>query len=242
MNPFLGSDGGFLLVHKPVGWSSFDLVKKVKKSLLKTFCLLHGTTFRKNIKVGHAGTLDPLAEGLMLICYGCQTKYIHQWMVADKTYEGIFEVGKTTPSFDMEHEPDGFYPVDHISEELVRQTAARFIGEQLQKPPLFSALKTSGKRAYELARQGKDHELSPRPIVIHSFEILGFHLPEIHFRIRCSKGTYVRALARDFGAALESGAYLKYLCRTAIGPFQLMDAWKVRELDEKILNSFEKTP
>jgi tRNA pseudouridine55 synthase len=224
MNPLLNihPEGGLLLIYKPAGWTSFQLVKKIK------FYLKRNASFfgikNKNIKVGHAGTLDPLAEGLMIICYGNFTKKIQAYTLADKKYEGIFVLGESTPCHDLELPPDQKFSIEHITPELIRKTAASMTGEQMQTPPLFSAVKLSGKRAYEYARSGEKKELVPRKIFIHSIEILEINMPEVHFRIRCSKGTYIRSLARDFGQALQSGAYLKKLVRTSIGDFHMKDA------------------
>lgn len=224
----INSEGGLLLVYKPVGWTSFQLVKNIKLYLKR-----HAISFgKKNIKVGHAGTLDPLAEGLMIVCYGSFTKKIQTYTLANKTYEGIFVLGESTPCHDLELPPDQKFPIEHITPELIYRTASSMIGEQLQTPPLFSAVKISGKRAYEYARSGHQKELIPRKIVIHDFEILKINMPEVHFRVCCSKGTYIRALARDFGKALQSGAYLKKLVRTAIGNFHVKDALNAEVFSE----------
>lgn len=215
-------EGGVLLIYKPYGWTSFQLVKKIKFYLKRNAS--HFGIKNKNVKVGHAGTLDPLAEGLMIICYGKFTKNIQAFTMADKTYEGIFVIGESTPCHDMELPPDQKFPIDHVTPDMIYKTATSMIGEQIQIPPLFSAVKLSGKRAYEYARSGEQKTLPARKIVIHSFEILKIDLPEIHFRIRCSKGTYIRAIARDFGQNLQSGAYLKKLVRTSIGDFNVQDA------------------
>jgi tRNA pseudouridine55 synthase len=232
MKPLLNihPEGGLLLIYKPAGWTSFQIVKKIK------FYLKRNASFfgikNKNFKVGHAGTLDPLAEGLMIVCYGNFTKKIQSYTMADKTYEGIFVLGESTPCHDLEIPPDQKFPVEHITPELIRKTAASMTGEQMQTPPLFSAIKLSGKRAYEFARVGEKKELSPRKIHIHSFEILEINMPEVHFRVRCSKGTYIRSLARDFGQALQSGAYLKKLVRTAIGDFDVKNALCINDFSD----------
>lgn len=236
----ISPEGGLLLVYKPLGWTSFQLVKKIKFYLKKNTSSI-GINI-KNIKVGHAGTLDPLAEGLMIVCYGSFTKNIQTLTLADKTYEGIFVLGESTPCHDLELPPDQKFPIEHITPEFIRKTADSMIGSQMQTPPLFSAVKLSGKRAYEYARSGEKKELTPRKIHIHSFEILEINMPEVHFRIRCSKGTYIRAVARDFGQALQSGAYLKKLVRTAIGDFNVKDALNIESFKENFFQKEIKKP
>ncbi|MCX8079733.1 MAG: tRNA pseudouridine(55) synthase TruB [Bacteroidia bacterium] len=232
MKPYIGQDGGIILINKPVGWTSFQLVKKIKNLLEKNFRLsgLPKTSF----KVGHTGTLDPLAEGLMIVCYGNQTKNISHFLQMDKVYEGIMVLGKTTPSYDLETPPDKVFPTEHITEDIIRNVAASFVGEQFQEPPLFSAIKIEGKRAYELARKGEEKKLMARPVFIHAFEIQKILMPEVYFRIHCSKGTYIRSIARDFGLALHSGAYIQRLMRINVGPYKLEDAWDLDEADEMI--------
>jgi tRNA pseudouridine55 synthase len=217
-------EGKILLLDKPLGWTSFDLVNKVRNSIRKAYGLKG-----KGIKVGHAGTLDPLATGLMLICTGRMTKQIEQFAGLDKVYTGTFVLGASTPSFDLEKEVDASYPIAHITEESIRETAKQFMGWQEQVPPLFSAKKIDGKRAYEYARKGENVEIKTSKIEISEFEISRIALPEVDFRIRCSKGTYIRSIARDFGLALDSGAYLTNLRRTSIGNMDIKDATDVQE-------------
>lgn len=203
--------GEILLIDKPLGWTSFQAVKKVKY-----------TTKAK--KVGHAGTLDPLATGLLIICTERCTKKINDIQAAEKEYEADIYLGATTPSYDLETEVNETFPTDHITAEKVSATLLQFIGEILQAPPLFSAIKVEGKRAYSLAREGSDHVLPARPIAIHSIEILEFNLPLLKIKVVCGKGTYIRSLANDIGKALGSGAYLSGLRRTRIGEFQVQNA------------------
>jgi len=217
-------EGKILLLDKPLGWTSFDLVNKVRNSIRKAYGLKG-----KGIKVGHAGTLDPLATGLMIICTGRMTKQIEQFAGLDKVYTGTFVLGASTPSFDLEKEVDASYPIAHITEESIRETAKQFMGWQEQVPPLFSAKKIDGKRAYEYARKGENVEIKTSKIEISEFEISRIALPEVDFRIRCSKGTYIRSIARDFGLALDSGAYLTNLRRTSIGNMDIKDATDVQE-------------
>lgn len=215
--------GEILLINKPYTWSSFQAVNKLKHALKRhPSLLLEGK--HVHLKIGHAGTLDPLATGLLIICTGKKTKEISQFQDLPKEYTGTFFIGATTPCFDKEKEVDAAYPTEHITEELIKQTAKRFIGIQQQTPPLFSAVLVDGTRAYELAREGKEVELKSRPIEISEFEITFCNLPLVGFRIRCSKGTYIRSIARDFGIALNSGAYLTELCRTKIGDYSLENA------------------
>ncbi len=203
--------GEIILIDKPLGWTSFQAVKKVKWLL-------------KAKKVGHAGTLDPLATGLLILCTEKKTKEIESIQAQEKEYTGTITVGATTPSYDMETEPNQVFPIEHITQELIQNTIPQFIGDITQIPPLFSAIKVDGKRAYTLARSGSDHELKSRIIHIREFEITRVELPEIDFRVCCSKGTYIRSLAFDFGKALGSGAYLSALRRTKIGPYSVENA------------------
>ena len=207
---------------KPYKCTSFDLVAKVKYAMKRKF--------GKKLKVGHAGTLDPLATGVMIICTGKYTKQIDSFQAKEKEYTGTLRLGETTPSYDMEKPVDATYPVDHITEEAVRETATRFIGEQEQVPPQFSAVRIAGKRAFSYARQGEDVEIKPRAITISEFEITRCELPEVDFRIVCSKGTYIRSIARDFGAMLDSGAHLTALRRTRVGSFKVEDAIQCEEI------------
>ncbi len=200
-----------ILIDKPYGWTSFQAVKKAKYTL-------------KSKKIGHAGTLDPLATGLLIVCTGKKTKTIESIQAQEKEYTGTFFIGETTPSFDLETETDQKFSIEHINEKLIRQTAETFLGEQDQTPPLFSAVKIDGKRAYEIARKGGTAEIKSKKITLYEFEITRVELPEVDFRIVCSKGTYIRSIARDFGIALNSGAYLKALRRTRIGDYRIEEA------------------
>lgn len=210
-------EGQLILIDKPLKWSSFQAVNAIKWAIRKRYQL-------KKIKVGHAGTLDPLASGLLLICVGKFTKRIHEFQEMSKVYEGTITLGSSTPSYDLETEIDNIYPTDHITQELIYKTKASFIGKIAQKPPVFSALKKDGKRLYEYAREGKELELKARFVEILQFEILEINMPEIHFRIQCSKGTYIRSIAHDFGKALNSGGYLSSLRRTKIGEYNVDNA------------------
>jgi tRNA pseudouridine55 synthase len=215
--------GGVILVNKPYEWTSFQAVNKVKY-LLKHYYDL------KKVKIGHAGTLDPLATGLLILCIGKYTKKIEEYQAQEKEYTGTFYLGATTPCFDKEKEIDNYYPTEHITEEDIYKAAEHFLGEQEQIPPVFSALKVNGVRAYEFARDNKDVELKSRKITIKEFEITRIAMPEVDFRIVCSKGTYIRSIARDFGSYLNSGAYLTALCRTRIGEYKLSDAQTIEEI------------
>ena len=221
--------GRVLLIDKPPGWTSFDIVKKIK-------ALLRHRLKLKKIKVGHAGTLDPLATGLLIICTGKKTREIDNYQAKEKEYTGTFFLGASTPSSDLETEPDEFFPTDHITETLVNEAARKFTGELDQVPPLFSAKKIDGERAYFHARRGDATILKSNKIFIHKFGIMQLDLPEVKFRVVCSKGTYIRALARDFGKEVNSGAYLKELRRTRIGEFSVEDAWTTEQLE----NYFKK--
>ena len=215
--------GGVILLNKPYEWTSFQAVNKVKY-LLKHYYDL------KKVKIGHAGTLDPLATGLLILCIGKYTKKIEEYQAQEKEYTGTFYLGATTPCFDKEKEIDNYYPTEHITEEDIYKAAEDFLGEQEQIPPVFSALKVNGVRAYEFARDNKEIELKSRKITIKEFEITRIALPEVDFRIVCSKGTYIRSIARDFGSYLNSGAYLTALCRTRIGEYKLSDAKKIEDI------------
>ena len=206
-----------LLIDKPYDWTSFDVVRKVRNVL-------------KIRKIGHAGTLDPLASGLLILCTGKFTKKINEYMASEKEYIGSFTLGATTPTYDLESEPENFLPYDHLTEAEIVQATAPFTGDILQVPPMHSAIKKDGKRVYKLARQGKEIELEPRKIQIKEFEITKIELPLVHFRIVCSTGTYIRSMANDYGRVLGCGAYLSGLVRTRIGEFELKDAVKVGDL------------
>jgi len=218
-------EGQILLFNKPLYWTSFDLVGKVRNIIRKTHKI-------KKIKVGHAGTLDPLATGLMIICTGKFTKKIDSFRDLDKEYVATFHAGATTPSFDLETETDSTYPTDHITEDLIRQKLAEFVGEQKQVPPIYSAKQIDGKRAYEFARKGIDKELTAVSVFFREIEFLSFSMPEIRIRIKCSKGTYIRSFARDLGLALESGCYLSALERTAIGEYHVTKAFDLEKFQE----------
>ena len=213
-------DGKILLIDKPLEWTSFQVVNKLRWHIRKQFNL-------KKIKVGHAGTLDPLATGLLIICTGKQTKNIEIYQGQIKEYTGTIVVGATTPSYDLETEVNETFPIDHITDELIHKTTEQFIGKIQQKPPIFSAIKKDGKRLYELARQGKTTEIKSREIEIKEFEITKIDLPNIEFRVVCSKGTYIRSLANDFGVALNSGGHLSVLRRTKIGDFSVENALSI---------------
>jgi tRNA pseudouridine55 synthase len=215
-------EGQFMLFDKPLGWTSHDLINKIRIMIRKN-------TGLKKIKVGHAGTLDPLATGLMIICTGKFTKRLEEFNNLEKEYVATFHLGETTPSFDLETEVNEKYPTDHITAGLVESTLLSFLGEQLQEPPLFSAKFIDGKRAYEFARKGVERKLEPSRIFIHEIEMLNFSLPDVKVRLRCSKGTYIRAIARDIGKRLESGAYLSALQRTAIGKFKVTEATDIEK-------------
>ncbi|HDZ40321.1 MAG TPA: tRNA pseudouridine(55) synthase TruB [Bacteroidetes bacterium] len=226
-------EGQLLLFDKPMYWTSFDLVKKVKNIIRNTFGY-------KKIKVGHAGTLDPLASGLMIICTGKYTRQISALQESSKEYIADIRLGETTPSFDLETVIDGKYETGHITRDLVLKALAHFGGENEQIPPVFSAKNIKGKRAYDYARKGIDIEMKARKVIFHELELLNFELPIVTVRILCSKGTYVRAFARDMGNYLDSGAYLSELKRTSIGEYKLEDAMQVNEF-ERLLNSLYDT-
>jgi tRNA pseudouridine55 synthase len=210
-------EGAVLYFDKPLNWTSFDVVNKVRISL-RTYLGI------RKIKVGHAGTLDPLATGLMIICTGKGTKQISQFQDMDKEYIAQIRLGTTTPSFDLETEVDFTYPWNHLTLELVHSTLQSFTGEQEQAPPLFSAKYVDGKRAYELARKGRKVELRKQRIVIHHLELISFDPPDLTLRIICSKGTYIRSIARDLAVAMGTGGHLTGLRRTAIGSFKVTEA------------------
>lgn len=215
--------GEILLINKPLGWTSFQAVNKLKHGLKRHPSLFIDGKF-VHLKIGHAGTLDPLATGLLIICTGKKTKEIQTFQDQKKEYTGTFFIGATTPCFDLEKPVDKTYPTDHITSEMILETAASFIGVQEQTPPLFSAVLVNGERAYDIARKGETAELKARRIEIMEFEITRIQLPEVDFRIVCSKGTYIRSIARDIGEKLNSGAHLIKLCRTRIGDFALENA------------------
>ena len=210
--------GQVLLINKPLHWTSFDVVRKIRNSIgIK--------------KVGHAGTLDPLATGLLIICTGKFTKKMNEYMAREKEYSGSFTLGATTPTYDLESEPGNFKSIENLSYEEIKNTNQKFTGEILQIPPAHSAIKLEGKRVYQLARKGAEVKLEPRKILIKEFEVGEIRLPTVDFRIVCSTGTYIRSLANDFGEALGCGAYLSSLCRTRIGEFKLEDALSIEEFE-----------
>lgn len=220
----LTGEGNVLAFNKPIGWSSFDLVNKFRYRACQHLGI-------KKLKVGHAGTLDPLATGLMILCTGRKTKCIEEIQAQEKEYIATVRFGATTPSFDRETEPDAFYPYEHITEELVGEALKTFVGTIKQTPPIYSAVKINGKRAYALAREGQEVAVKPRTISIREIELIDFSLPLVTLRISCSKGTYIRSIARDLGAALSSGGHLEALSRTRIGQYRLEDAIEVEHID-----------
>ena len=215
-------NGQVLLIDKPLEWTSFQAVNKIRWHIKQRFQI-------KKIKVGHAGTLDPLATGLLIICTGKQTKEIHVYQGQKKEYTGTFTIGATTPSYDLETEIDKTFSTAHITNEMIHKTAQQFLGEIDQKPPIFSAIKKEGKRLYELARKGEATEIKSRKVTIDEFEITNINVPNIDFRVVCSKGTYIRSLAYDFGKALRSGGYLSALRRTKIGAFSVEKAKSIKD-------------
>lgn len=220
-------EGVVLLFDKPLEWTSFNLVSKVRS-------LLYHRLGYKKIKVGHAGTLDPLATGLLIVCVGRATKQVPVLQDKEKEYIATFYIGATTPSFDLETEIDKEYPTEHITSEKINDVVASFVGPQMQIPPLFSAKFVNGGRAYKLARKGVDMQLEPSPIVIYDLEVINYEHPKITLKVKCSKGTYIRALARDFGEKLDSGAHLVELRRTAIGDFRVEDAFTLIDFEKNI--------
>jgi len=219
-------NGEVLLVDKPIGWTSFDVVNKIRYAIKKKH--------KQKIKVGHAGTLDPLATGLLIICTGKFTKKAEEYQGFDKTYTGSFLLGKTTPSYDLETAFDSETSLDNLSEQAIHQTTKQFLGKQAQMPPIFSAIKVGGKVAHQEARLGNTIELKPREVTLNSFSITNIRLPEVDFEVSCSKGTYIRSLAHDFGKALGYGACLASLRRTEVGEWKLEDALSVEKIIEII--------
>ncbi|EAY30732.1 tRNA pseudouridine(55) synthase TruB [Microscilla marina] len=220
LNELLFKEGEVLLLDKPLEWTSFDVVAKVRNLIRKK---------EGKVKVGHAGTLDPLATGLLILCTGKKTKTIEAYQAQQKEYTGEITLGATTPSFDAETEVNQTFDIAHIDESMIQETVQRFVGDIDQIPPMFSAVKVDGKRLYKHARKGQVVEIDPRKITIHAFEIIDITLPTLRFRVVCSKGTYIRSLARDFGKAMNAGAYLSALRRTKIGDFEVNDAYTVEE-------------
>jgi tRNA pseudouridine55 synthase len=218
-------EGRVLLVDKPLNWSSFQAVNKLKYHLINKLGL------PKKFKIGHAGTLDPLATGLLIVCTGKFTKTISEIQAQTKEYTGTFYIGATTPSYDLETEIDETFPTSHIDKALIHKTVEQFLGEIDQKPPIFSAIKKDGKRLYEHARAGEEVEIAFRKTTIYEFEITRIALPEIDFRVACSKGTYIRSLAFDFGKAMQSGSHLTALRRTKIGDYAVENAFSPENLE-----------
>ncbi len=213
--------GQVLLIDKPLHWTSFDVVRKLRN-------LIHIK------KIGHAGTLDPLATGLLIVCTGKFTKRINEYMAQEKEYTGTFTLGAVTPTYDLESEPENFKPAEGITPEQLNEAAAKMTGEIMQVPPAHSAIKVDGKRVYELARAGKEVKLEPRKVTIKEFEMTEVSMPVVHFRIICSTGTYIRSMANDFGVLLGCGAYLSSLRRTRIGDFSASDAFTMENFQEQI--------
>jgi tRNA pseudouridine55 synthase len=228
MTPEEYLDGQVLLIDKPLKWSSFQAVNKLK------YLLINKVGLPKKFKIGHAGTLDPLATGLLLICTGKFTKRISELQGQAKEYTGTFYIGATTPSYDLETEIDQTFPTEHIDEALIHETVKQFLGEIDQKPPIFSAIKKDGVRLYEHARAGESIEIESRKTTIHKFEITRIALPEIDFRVVCSKGTYIRSLAYDFGKAMNSGSHLTVLRRTKIGDYDVKNAIDITLFEESL--------
>jgi len=222
-------NGQVILIDKPLKWTSFQVVNKIRGALKKRFKI-------RKIKVGHAGTLDPLATGLLIICTGKFTKKINQYQAETKEYTGTFTLGATTPSYDLETGIDQHFPTEHITDDLIFSTAKEFLGETEQFPPMFSAIQKDGVRLYDLARKGESVEIKPRKTHIYEFEISRIELPEIDFRVVCSKGTYIRSLAYDFGKNLNSGAYLSTLRRTRSGDFDVKEGISPNDFVESIFN------
>ena len=223
-------EGHILLINKPLRWTSFDVVKKIRNTLRLALQL-------KKIKVGHAGTLDPLADGLLIVCTGKFTKRINEFQAQEKEYTAEFTLGATTPSFDLETEINETFDYNHITENILKTTAASLTGNILQTPPIYSAIKQDGKRLYEHARKGEDVKIKERMVHVSKFELVKVEMPKVHVKIVCSKGTYIRSLAQTFGKNLNSGAHLSQLTRTRIGKFELSQAIDIQEF----IDSFSLT-
>ena len=220
-------EGHTLLINKPLRWTSFDVVKKIRNTLRSALQL-------KKIKVGHAGTLDPLADGLLIVCTGKFTKRINEFQAQEKEYTAEFTLGATTPSFDLETEINETFDYNHITENILKTTAASLTGNILQTPPIYSAIKQDGKRLYEHARKGEDVKIKERMVNVSKFEIIKVEMPKVYVRIVCSKGTYIRSLAHSFGKNLNNGAHLSQLTRTRIGNFQLSKAIGIQEFIDSL--------
>lgn len=227
--------GATLLVDKPLEWTSFDVVNKIRYALRKTLDV-------KKIKVGHAGTLDPLATGLLIICTGKSTKTIDSIQALYKEYTGTIKLGATTPSYDAETEEDATFSLDGLTEDKIKANCQQFIGPIAQFPPIFSAIKVDGQPLYKKARKGEKVEVKARNITIHDFDLTRIELPEVDFRVKCSKGTYIRSLAHDFGKTLNNGGYLKALRRTKIGEYSVDNAWDLPELIKHIEENYDPIP
>ncbi len=227
MQPFL--EGKVLLIDKPLRWTSFDIVRKLR-------------VLTKVSKIGHAGTLDPLATGLLIICTGKFTKNINEYMGMEKEYTGSFTLGAVTPTFDLESKPENPQDISDVTDDQLYQATSQFTGAIMQVPPIFSALKQEGKPVYKLARRGKEVVLEARPVTITQFEITGVQLPEVYFRVVCSTGTYIRSLANDYGAALGVGAYLSSLRRTRIGNFSVTDSLSITDTEREIKEMYLQQP
>ena len=227
---FYVEEGSVFLIDKPIDWTSFDTVNFVR-ALLKRF---YGI---RKLKVGHAGTLDPLATGLLILCTGPMTKQIEDFQAQVKTYTGTMILGQTTPTYDLESEPNAFFPTENITPEQIEAARLKFVGDIKQYPPKYSAIKIKGKRAFDYARSDEEIELKARDIHIDDFKLDLDRFPEIDFEVTCSKGTYIRSLAHDFGLELGNGACLKSLRRTRIGDFKVEDAWQLEDLKNAIINS-----
>ena len=226
-------EGYIAVIDKPLEWTSTDVVRKIK------YALQHKLGYKK-IKIGHAGTLDPLATGVLLVCIGKATKMVNDLQAEEKEYIAELELGASTPSYDMEHPINERFPYEHITREMVEQAIASLTGERLQAPPIYSAKKVEGVRAYEFARAGEEVELKKALINIYEMEILDFSLPMLKIRVRCSKGTYIRSLAREIGQALDSGAYLRSLRRTRSGGFTAENGWNLQNFMEKLTSTETK--
>ncbi|OMP80545.1 tRNA pseudouridine(55) synthase TruB [[Flexibacter] sp. ATCC 35208] len=213
-------EGQVILINKPLTWTSFDVVRKIRNTT--------------KAKTGHAGTLDPLATGLLICCTGKMTKKINEVQAQEKEYTGTFTLGAVTPTYDLESEPTDFKPLDGLTPEIIQAATTQFMGELQQLPPIHSAIKQNGKPIYELARKGVEVKVEPRKVFIKTFEITSIELPVVHFRVECSTGTYIRSLANDFGAALGVGGYMSSLCRTRIGEFKLENAYGMEDFIEKV--------
>lgn len=226
-------EGEVLYFNKPYTWTSFKLVGRIR-------WILSQVLKKKKLKVGHAGTLDPLATGVMIVCTGKATKQIESFQYQTKEYNATLRLGATTPSFDLEHEIDAYFPYEHITKDMIKQILPQFLGEIMQIPPVFSAVKINGKRAYKYARQGEEVELTPKKLVIDEIELVKFEPPLLELRIVCSKGTYIRALARDIGIALESGAHLVKLERTRIGDITLEKCMNIEDFEKQFNEEITK--